>query len=372
MEDQSQTTRRIWRSRVRIAIRSGYSLGAEFRGVPGGHEAGKNQRRHGSGQCARYDSALLPEATQTLLHGAVVVRLAGREDAHVKNVCLVPKKGDISWLSHWEPISFVPTLYKLYELCMWEVLDKEFKPLPDQLFGFRPGVSFLVEGLRKAKEWGEQLFVISMDVASAFDTVTAEILGDALLAKSVLAISAAAVVREQFQPALSAVLGPHAKCSVQSGCESRQGGSGTPSGWNQLVAVFVEELVKWRANRNLAVGCAPEWKAFEILVFFDNIFLVTSSASEAKRRTQEVASISRNKNSSSTRIARKSCRVVRRRSAWLPPFYSTGGSSVLLGSVCWTPTVNAQQLVAVQQNRWLRCILGGKNNDPEWLVGVVA
>ena len=47
----------------------------------------------------------------------------------------------------------------MYEMCMWKVLDKELRPLPNQLVGFRPGmqgrdiVSFLVESLRKADEW---------------------------------------------------------------------------------------------------------------------------------------------------------------------------------------------------------------------------
>ena len=63
----------------------------------------------------------------------------------------------------------------------------ELRPLPNQLVGFRPGmqcldiVSFLVEALRKADEWGEKLFVVSMDVASAFDSVSAQVLGDVLL-----------------------------------------------------------------------------------------------------------------------------------------------------------------------------------------------
>ena len=87
---------------------------------------------------------------------------------------------------------------------MWKVLDKELKPLPPQMFGFRPGrvcfdiVSFLVEGLRKAEERDEKLFVISMDVSSAFDTVRAEILEDALLLRSASVFSAAAVVRENL------------------------------------------------------------------------------------------------------------------------------------------------------------------------------
>ena len=80
-----------------------------------------------------------------------------------------------------------PLAFKLYEVCMWKVLDKELKPLPCQMFGFRTGrqcldiVSFLVEGLWKAEEWDEKLFVIAMDVASASGAVRAEILGEALL-----------------------------------------------------------------------------------------------------------------------------------------------------------------------------------------------
>ena len=66
-------------------------------------------------------------------------------------------------------------------------MDKELRPLPGQLVGFRPGmqcldiVSFLVQSLRKADEWGEELFIVSMDVASACDSVSAQVLGDVLL-----------------------------------------------------------------------------------------------------------------------------------------------------------------------------------------------
>ena len=52
----------------------------------------------------------LPESVQNQLYRAIVERLAGREYAHVKgwaefDICLVPKKGDISKLSNWRPIS---------------------------------------------------------------------------------------------------------------------------------------------------------------------------------------------------------------------------------------------------------------------------
>ena len=52
----------------------------------------------------------LPESVLNQLYRAIVERLAGREDAHVQgwaefDICLVPKKSDISKLSNWRPIS---------------------------------------------------------------------------------------------------------------------------------------------------------------------------------------------------------------------------------------------------------------------------
>ena len=49
-------------------------------------------------------------------------------------------------------------------------------------------------------------------------------------------------------------------------------------------------------------------------------------------------------------------------------FYTTVGDCVLWGSGCWTPPVNTQQLVSVQENRWLRSVLcGRKKSDLEWV-----
>ena len=173
--------------------------------IPGGFEAGHTQRCLGAGQRAGYDSPFSagdhPDPFTQCDHCAV--GWAGGRSRH--DLCLVPKKGDISLLSNWRPISLAPTLYKLYELCMWKVLDKELRPLPDQLFGFRPSkqcldiVSFLVESLRKAEDWGEKLCVVSMDVASAFDSVRAEMLGDVVLEGGATAFSAAAAVRENLE-----------------------------------------------------------------------------------------------------------------------------------------------------------------------------
>ena len=384
----------------------------------------------------------LPEIAQVPLYHAVVERLAGREDVHVKDwaefdVCLVPKKGDISYISRWRPISLVPTLYKLYELCILKVLDKEFKPLPTQLFGFRPGrqcldiVFFLVESLRKAEEWGEKLFVISMDMASAFDSVRADILGDVLLERGASAFSAAAVVRENLELRCRPCLG-HTQCApICLDVGLRQGGPRTPSGWNQLMGFLVDELLQNWSDRPPAVSWAPEWKPFEILVWADNIFLVTSSIAQAKKRTQDIAHVFGKKkllfNSESLEIlpsiaaAGKKTPVLlneemefnwvqvlvalgchidstgstetlikgrltegRKMFAKLKPmlccpkipederlkaFFSTVALCVLWGAGCWCPSTNAQQLLSIQENRWLRTMQRGpKDINVQWVV----
>ena len=76
----------LWRLRVRSAIRRGHSLGvlsyAEFCGA---FELVKRNvatcRDNNPGSVFR----LLPENVRNLLHCAVVERLAGREDGHVRN-----------------------------------------------------------------------------------------------------------------------------------------------------------------------------------------------------------------------------------------------------------------------------------------------
>ena len=74
-----------------------------------------------------------------------------------------------------------------------------------------------MEALRKADEWGEKLFVVSMDVASAFDSVSAQVLGDVLLERGATVTTVAAAVRENLDLSAKAVYGIHEESPVQSG-----------------------------------------------------------------------------------------------------------------------------------------------------------
>ena len=208
----------------------------------------------------------LPESVQNQLYRAIVERLAGREDAHVRgwaefDICLVPKKGDVSKLSNCRPISLDPTLYHFMKCmkCMWMVLDKEPKPLPNQLVGFGPSmqcldiVSFLVESLRKADEWGEKLFVFSMDVASAFDSVSAQVLEDVLLAKKATSISAAAAVKDNLELRARPCLWFTKNASFGLDVGMKQESPRTPQAGTRVV--LIEELLQlWAVGLRRCLG----------------------------------------------------------------------------------------------------------------------
>ena len=107
--------------------------------------------------------------------------------------------------------------------------------------------------------------------------------------KSSTTISAAAAVRENLELRARPCLGFPKSAPFRLDVGMRQGGPRTPSGWNQVMAVLIEELLQLWAGRAPAVSWAPEWVPFEILVWADNIFLVSSSFADIMKRTQEIA-----------------------------------------------------------------------------------
>ena len=146
-----------------------------------------------------------------------------------------------------------------------------------------------VTAARKAEEWSEKLFVVSVVEASAFDAMRPELLGEAILCRGGSVFSAAAVVRENLNLFCRPRLG-HVSCEpVALEIGARQGGPRTPSAWNHLVAALIDESLQLWSRRGPAVSWAPERNDFSILVWTDNIFLTTDSAAEAARRSCEVA-----------------------------------------------------------------------------------
>ena len=127
-----------------------------------------------------------------------------------------------------------------------------------------------------------------MDVATAFDSVSAQVLVDVLLERGATIATVAAAVRENLDLSARPCMGYTQSPPFRLEVGMRQGGPRTPSGWNQVMAVLIEELLLLWANKEPAVSWAPEWKPFEILVWADNIFLVSSSIIDIVQRTQDI------------------------------------------------------------------------------------
>ena len=77
------------------------------------------------------------------------------------------------------------------------------------------------------------------------------------------------------------------------------------------MAVLIEELLQLWVGRAPAVSWAPEWMPFEILVWADNIFLVSSSTTDILKRTKKLRTSLGKEVCVSTKAAWKSCRVKR-------------------------------------------------------------
>ena len=90
----------------------------------------------------------------------------------------VPKKGDMSLISNYRPISLTETLRKLFERCLLPYLTDLLEPLDISQGGFRSKrstidqIASLHEAiLQRSKTLGRRPLVAYLDIKAAYDTV---------------------------------------------------------------------------------------------------------------------------------------------------------------------------------------------------------
>jgi hypothetical protein len=95
----------------------------------------------------------------------------------------VPKKGNLSRIDNYRPISLTETLRKLYEKCIQPVLRERLEPLDISQGGFRSKRSTLdqIASLHEAiiqrrRTLGRRPMVAYLDIKAAYDTVHLDIL----------------------------------------------------------------------------------------------------------------------------------------------------------------------------------------------------
>ena len=95
------------------------------------------------------------------------------------------KKGDVSLLSNYRPISLLPTISKIFERILYNQLYEYFNSnnlLAEQQYGFRTNHSTeyaavkLVDTISKAMESGSTSTALYIDLSKAFDTLSFDII----------------------------------------------------------------------------------------------------------------------------------------------------------------------------------------------------
>ena len=247
--------------------------------------------------------AYIPGDVHKQLFKAMANRLAGRHTDPIPqwstfHMYLLPKKGNTSLLTQWRGIALAPALYKLYEILLWQQIDKHLPPLPPPILGFRAGcqpqdiISPLSEALRKAYEWKLPLAVISMDIRSAFDEVGHEQLATELHVHDTPPRLVAALVRELAHLTIIPQFMDTDCPPVRQFRGVRQGGPRSPRAFNALIQSSLHELhTKWTAP-----GAEPfvEWadghhmQAQCWFIWADNIFMLGSSPQVLHERARDI------------------------------------------------------------------------------------
>jgi len=200
------------------------------------------------------------------------------------NMCLLPKKGDLSNLSKWRPISLCCVLWKLYECYLWTNIDVWAPPLPKEIFGFRPHrqaedvVGFLAELIRRTNEWNEPLYVVNCDVKKAFDFLDATEGEETLKRRGIPTFLRLAYLREYRDIGAKILLGGTETTQyvpIEGG--QRQGGPRTPRMWNEFMALLVDDLrtlwdrvPAWTGD----MAREDELTKWSCIIYADNIWLV--------------------------------------------------------------------------------------------------
>ena len=95
------------------------------------------------------------------------------------------KKGDVSMLSNYRPISLLPTISKIFERILYNQLYDYFisnNLLAEEQYGFRTNHSTeyaavkLVDNVNKEMELGKTPTALYSDLSKAFDTLSFNIL----------------------------------------------------------------------------------------------------------------------------------------------------------------------------------------------------
>lgn len=172
---------------------------------------------------------------------------------------------------------------------MRELVDEQ---LADEQFGFRKGrgcadaVRILRMIIEKYAEWGEDLWIATLDVEKAFDRVRHSRLFEALLAGGVDA-SVIAALRRLYSDLQASVVAMPEEESIRFQIERgvRQGDPLSPLLFNLIIHQVLEEVRGlWkRRGYGTNVGASIRGERLTHVAFADDMTLVTTTWASMKR-----------------------------------------------------------------------------------------
>ena len=154
---------------------------------------GKAKDRAGiNGEMLKDGGATLARAVQKIFNDILHENAPTPENWSKSSITVIFKDGDVRLPSNYRPITIIPLLYKLFSCLLRRRLTPilEKAQCPDQA-GFRAG--FGVEDhllafvllQEKCDEWGQPLWIATLDFKKAFDSVSHDSIWSALLDQKV-------------------------------------------------------------------------------------------------------------------------------------------------------------------------------------------
>ncbi|KAI8425563.1 hypothetical protein MSG28_011388 [Choristoneura fumiferana] len=209
-------------------------------------------------------------------------------------IILLYKKGDPSDINNYRPISLLPTLYKLFSMCLEKRISSSIEnSQPIEQAGFRAGYSTidhihtLDQIVEKHLEFNEPLYLAYVDYAKAFDSISHQSIWRALSHQNV-SNAYINIIKDIYKKSTSRVkldrFGP--KFSIRRGVKQ-----GDPLSPKIFIAVLQDVMkdLEWSKK-----GIKIDTEYLSNLRFADDIVIFAKTSKELEIMIGELSNASKN------------------------------------------------------------------------------